>query len=192
MFATHLYLTERMYKKQNIKNYCFQRSIFLVVVLLNLITISGYVHAKMYLWKDEQGIFNASEDKPAWWPRDSDCIIWVPGRRKVADLSKTKANMPKCKLEIEKKRAAKMPRRREYTTSTDDDAEKEVVKPTKREIQIYCMYKRKFMEFLTDQDPDELAARSVCKRFKISKDEFAVIYSKMLQYQGGEYNCLYY
>ncbi|MCW5211320.1 hypothetical protein VU04_00205 [Desulfobulbus sp. TB] len=181
-----------MNKKQNSRIYCFQRSIFLVVVLLNLITTSGYVHARMYFWKDEQGIFNASEENPEWWPRDSDCIVWVPGRRKVADLSKTKENMPKCKLEAEKKKAAKAAKMVRRTGYTKPAVEKEVVKPTEREIQIYCMYKKKFMQFLTDQDPDELAARSVCKRFKISKDEFTVIYSKMLKYKEGEYNCFYH
>lgn len=97
--------------------------------------------------------------------------------------------MPKCKLEAEKKKAAKVLRPTRYTQPA---VEKEVVKPTEREIQIYCMYKKKFMEFLTDQDPDELAARSVCKRFKISKDEFTVIYSKMLKYKEGEYSCFYH
>ncbi|WPD25030.1 MAG: hypothetical protein SD837_10795 [Candidatus Electrothrix scaldis] len=71
----------------------------------------------MYLWKDENGVFNASEEIPGWWPPKTNCIAWVPGKEnKVADFVKTTQKLALCLLpdntkEKVKKQGQKKPRK---------------------------------------------------------------------------------
>jgi hypothetical protein len=142
----------------------------------------------MYLWKNEQGVFNASEQRPEWWPRAASCIVWIPGKRKVADLVKTKEKKTTCEQEIQKKRATKNLLRgnREVYSPPKPPAE-----PSETEMRIYCTYRKSLLKFIDSNDPEDLAADYVCLRFKVSRDEFKTIYSKVLEYKGGEQDCFY-
>ncbi len=158
----------------------------ILVVLSYVIITSGYVQAKMYLWQDEQGGFNASQQRPAWWPRTEMCIVWVPGKRKVADLVKTQERKATCELELQEKRAGKKVLRgnREVFSPQKQRAE-----PSEKEMRIYCTYRKSLLKFIDANDPEELAADYVCLLFKVSRDELAAIYSKVLEYKGSEQDC---
>ncbi|MCW5209049.1 hypothetical protein VU10_02385 [Desulfobulbus sp. US1] len=65
----------------------FWGKIICAVLLFNIINGPPSACSKMYLWKDEKGSFNASEEKPKWWPVKTNCIAWVPGKKnKVIDF----------------------------------------------------------------------------------------------------------
>ncbi|MCI5148428.1 MAG: hypothetical protein D3916_03365 [Candidatus Electrothrix sp. MAN1_4] len=177
-----------MKKSQDSKRMRLQANVFLVVFLSYTMIATGYVYAKLYLWKDEQEIFNASQQKPDWWPRAASCIVWVPGKRKVADLVKTKEKTITCELEIRKKRAEKNGVRGNREVFTP---RKKLVEPSDREMRIYCTYRKSLLKFIDAHDPEDLAADYVCLRFQVSKDEFATIYSKVLEYKGSEQDCFY-
>lgn len=165
-----------------------QVNVFLVFFMSYSMITSDYVYAKMYLWKDEQGIFNASEQRPVWWPRAESCIVWVPGKRKVADLVKTQENKITCEMEIKEKRTEK-----EIFSGGRKvvSPQKQLVEPSETEMRIYCTYRKSLLKFIDTNDPEDLAADYVCLQFKVSKEEFATIYSKVLEYKGSEQDCFY-
>jgi hypothetical protein len=169
----------------------FSGNILFFIFLSSLITVPAPVHSKMYLWKDEKGGFNASEEKPGWWPRESNCIAWVPGRKnKVVDLVETNKKITICELDTkEKKKEVK----RIVRKKVDEEPvrKKEIIEPTDKEIRIYCAYRKDLLRFLDVAKPEELSVRDVMKRFEISEEEFNEINSKVVDYKGGDYRCAF-
>ena len=169
----------------------FSGNILFFIFLSSLIAVPVPVHSKMYLWKDERGIFNASEEKPGWWPRESKCIVWVPGKkRKVIDFVKTKENMATCGLD-EKEEKKKVERVVRKKIDNEPVRKKEIIAPTDKEVRIYCAYRKNLLRFLDVSKTEELSARDVRKRFEISEEELTEINSKVVDYKGGDYKCAY-
>ncbi|MCI5125159.1 MAG: hypothetical protein D3925_11960 [Candidatus Electrothrix sp. AR5] len=166
-------------------------NLFFIFFLLSLINIPTIVYSKMYLWKDEKGVFNASEEKPGWWPREQDCIAWVPDkRRKVVDLVKTRDNMTTCELDIkEKKEQVKKIVKKKIDEGPAP--KKEIMEPTDKEERIYCAYRKGLMQFLDASDPEKVSTYHVSKKFGIPEEELNGIFSKVMDYKGGDYKCVY-
>ena len=169
----------------------FSGNILLFIFLASLIAVPVPVHSKMYLWKDERGIFNASEEKPGWWPREPKCIIWVPDKkRKVVDLVKTNENITTCELD-EKEAKKKVKSVVGKKTGDESVSKKESIKPTDREERIYCAYRKGLMQFLTAPNVEKVSAHHVGKKFGLSKEKLSKILSKVVAYRGGDYKCTY-
>ncbi|MGB5685192.1 MAG: hypothetical protein WBM35_05240 [Candidatus Electrothrix sp.] len=169
----------------------FLGNLLFFIFLSSLIAVPALVHSKMYLWKDEKGIFNASEEKPGWWPSELQCIVWVPDKkRKVVDLVKTNENMTTCELD---EKEAKKKVERVVGKKTGDEAvpKKESIEPTDREERIYCAYRKGLIQFLAAPNVEKVSAHHVGKKFGVSKEELSEILSKVVAYKGGDYKCTY-
>ncbi|MCI5137037.1 MAG: hypothetical protein D3922_01170 [Candidatus Electrothrix sp. AR1] len=163
-------------------------SLLFIFFLLSLINIPTVVYSKMYLWKNEKGVFNASEEKPGWWPRKSNCIAWVPDkRRKVVDLVKTNEKMATCELDTKEKNKKIVKKKNDE----DPAPKKEIIEPTDKEERIYCAYRKGLMRFLDAPNTEKVSAYHVSKKFGISEEELSKILSKVVDYKGGEYKCAY-
>lgn len=169
----------------------FSGNILSFIFLSSLLTAPTPVYSKMYLWKDEKGIFNAAEEKPEWWPRKRNCIAWVPGRKnKVVDLVETNKKMTTCELDIKEKKE-KVKKIVQKKTDEESVSKKEIIAPTDREVSIYCAYRKDLLRFLDVSKTEELSARDIVKRFEISEEELEKINSKVVDYEGGNYQCTY-
>lgn len=167
-------------------------SFLFLFVLLHLINIPNIVYSKMYLWKDETGVFNASEEMPGWWPQKSDCTVWVSGRKnKVVDLVKTNENMTTCELNTKEKKEKVGKSVKKSMNHESSAPQKKLIEPTDREERIYCAYRKGLMRFLDVSNTEEVSAYHVSKQFGISKEEVSEINSKVLEYRGGDYQCAY-
>ena len=165
-------------------------NIILLTLFFNIISSAHYAQSKMYLWKDENGVFNASEEVPNWWPPKSNCIAWVPGKEnKVADFVKTTKEAASCLLPDNTKE--KVEKQAPKKTNEEHVVEKEIPEPTEKEIRIYCTYQKSLLQFIDNQNTEEAAAESISKKFEISKEELSEIHSKVVDYKGGEYKCTY-
>lgn len=145
----------------------------------------------MYLWKDEKGSFNASEEKPGWWPVKTNCIAWVPGKKnKVIDFVLTQKKMKTCKLDIkeEKKEEKKLIKKK---IEVDPEITKEIIEPTDKEVRIYCAYRKALLRYLDVPNTEELTSGYVSEKFEVSKDELQAILSKVVDFKGGDYKCTY-
>ena len=162
-----------------------------VIVLLSALAwpYSGY--SKMYLWKDEQGVFNASEERPGWWPLQTNCIGWVPGKtNKVLDFNLTQKKAAICDLEVDKKKEddKKVVKRK---IAEEPEPVKEVIEPTDKEVRIYCAYRKSLMRFLDSPNTEEAAAKHISKEYEISEEELQTINTKVVDFKGGDYKCVY-
>jgi hypothetical protein len=179
-----------MKKKINLKKPFYLANIILLISIFNIIDTTRYAQSKMYLWKDENGVFNASEEIPGWWPPKTNCIAWVPGKEnKVADFVKTTQKSALCLLPDNTKEKVKKQAQKE--TKEEQIVEKEIPEPTDKEIRIYCTYQKSLLQFLDRQNTEEAAAEYISKKFEISKEDLLEIHSKVVDYKGGDYKCTY-
>ena len=188
--VTLVHHLSRKYEKMLIcKN--ISGNLFFIFFLLSLINIPTVVYSKMYLWKNEKGVFNASEEKPGWWPRKPNCIVWVPDkRRKVVDLVKTNEKLKTCELDTKAKKE-KVEKIVKKKNDEDPAPKKEIIEPTDREKRIYCAYRKGLMRFLDASKPEKVSAYHVSKKNGISEEELSKILSKVVDYKGGDYKCAY-
>ena len=161
-----------------------------LILSLSIVTANDYAYGKMYLWQDENGVFNASEERPDWWPEKSSCIEWIPGRRKIADFVETSRKSLTCNLDTEKKKE-KIAKKTKKKVGKQSAPEQEVAEPTDKEIRIYCTYKKGLMKFVHAQNTEELTIDYVKEKFGVPEQELYAINSKVLDYKGGSYKCLY-
>ncbi|XOF33751.1 MAG: hypothetical protein ACL93V_00150 [Candidatus Electrothrix sp. YB6] len=159
-------------------------------VLLSFVTVNDYAYGEMYLWQDQNGVFNASEERPDWWPEKPSCIEWIPGRRKVADFVETSRKSLTCNLNTEKKEE-KIAKTTKKKVGKQSVPEQKVIEPTDKEIRIYCTYQKGLMKFVYAQNTEKLSADYVEKKFGVPEQELYVINSKVLDYKGGNYKCVY-
>ncbi|WP_339133502.1 MAG: hypothetical protein WGN25_12965 [Candidatus Electrothrix sp. GW3-4] len=169
----------------------FLGKVLCVIILLSAFAIPCSVYSKMYLWKDEQGVFNASEARPGWWPVQSNCIAWVPGKEnKVVDFVLTQKKATICELEVEeeKKDEGKIIKKK---IAVEPEPVKEVIEPTDEEVRIYCAYRKSLMRFLDVPNTEEAAAEHVSEEYGITGGELQAINTKVVDFKGGDYKCVY-
>jgi hypothetical protein len=169
----------------------FFGKVLCVIVLLSALTWPHSGYSKMYLWKDEQGVFNASEEKPGWWPLKPNCIGWVPGKEnKVLDFNLTQKKLAICTLEVdeEKEDHKKIIKRK---IEEEPEPVKEIIEPTDKEVRIYCAYRKNLMRFLDVPNSEEAAAEHVSEEYGITVDELQAINTKVVDFKGGDYKCVY-
>lgn len=181
-------------RKQNVTEFFdirFLWKICGIFFFLSIVIFPSFVHSKMYLWKDEQGVFNASEQKPSWWPKQKNCIAWVPGRKKkVVDFRMTQKKLKTCDIEIkdEEKEKKNIVKRK---IEEEPEPVKEIIEPTDREVRIYCAYRKALMNFLDIPNTEEASAEYVGKKYDVTADEIEIINSKVVDFKGGDYKCTY-
>jgi len=177
--------TAKRIKKLELK--LFFGKILCGVFLFNIINGPPLAYAKMYLWKDEKGSFNASEEKPGWWPAKTNCIAWDPGKKnKVIDFALTQKKMKTCEVDIkEEKKIIKKKR------AVEPELTKKIIEQTDREIRIYCAYRKTLMQFLNAPNTEELSVQHISEQFEINENEVQTITSKVVDFKGGDYKCTY-
>ncbi|MCI5223676.1 MAG: hypothetical protein D3924_13650 [Candidatus Electrothrix sp. AR4] len=165
--------------------------VILAVVIMFVFPVSAY--SKMFMWKNLKGTYTIEEEKPAWWPSDKDCIVWVSGKKnKVADEVKTKEASEGCKKTEDVKKDALQEGWAPVEEENNEEVapqENDVIKPTDREIRIFCASQEDRLRFIHVTNPEELSNKKICKKFNISEGELNDIYSKVTDYTKGISPC---